>query len=153
MTTPQASEGPRSGPPPRRWSVEVDGIRWIPRMSDKARMLTGGIIGNYLMGQSPVDKALLARLGMNTEEWVALVTKNGPDDMAVLQALRARGFDEDRVRRWSADFETTYKSLIPIWDLDEGYRAPTAMQKPLLAFLKAFEAPLMSMYRKISPAP
>jgi Domain of unknown function (DUF5069) len=153
MTTPQASESPRSGPPPRRWTVEVDGIRWIPRMADKARMLTNGIIGPYLMGHSPVDKALLARLGMNTEEWVDLVTKNGPEDMAVLQALRARGFDEDRVRRWSADFEKTYKGFIPLWDLDEGYRAPNAMEKPLLAFAKIVEGPVMSMFRKISPAP
>jgi hypothetical protein len=122
-------------------------------MADKARMLTAGVIGPYLMGHSPVDKALLARLGMNTEEWVDLVTKNGPDDMAVLQALRARGFDEDRVRRWSGDFETTYKSLIPLWDLDEGYRAPSAMEKPFLAFAKVVEGPLMSMFRKISPAP
>ena len=122
-------------------------------MADKARMLTAGVIGPYLMGHSPVDKALLARLGMNTEEWVDLVTIHGPDDMAVLQALRARGFDEDGVRRWSADFETTYKSLIPLWDLDEGYRAPSSLQKSLLALGKVVEGPLMSMYRKISPAP
>lgn len=121
-------------------------------MADKARMSANGNIGSYLMGHSPVDKALLARLGMTTEEWVALVAQHG-DDMSLLEALRARGFDEPRVRKWSGDFTKIYAGLIPMWDLDEGYRAPNAVVKPLLAVAKAVEGPLMAMYRKISPAP
>ena len=35
---------------PRRWSVEVDGIRWLPRMTDKARMHRSGRLGAYLLG-------------------------------------------------------------------------------------------------------
>ena len=152
MTTQNAPEGPRSTPPPRRWTVEVDGIRWIPRMADKARMRQSGKLGAYLMGHSPVDKALLERLGLTTDEFVQIATSQ-PDDAALLSALRARGFDEDRLRRWCANFTKIYAVSIPLWDLDEGYRARNALQRPLIALCRLIEGPLMSAYRKISPAP
>ena len=66
-------------------------------MADKARMRENGTLGAYLMGHSPVDRALLARLGLTTDEFVALALAN-PDDAALLAALRGRGFDEARVR-------------------------------------------------------
>jgi len=137
---------------PRRWNVEIDGVCWLPRMADKARMRENATLGAYLMGHSPVDKALLARLGLTTDEFVALAIAN-PDDASLLGALRARGFDEARVRRWCGDFTKNYAVFIPVWDLDEGYRAPNAFQGAVVAFVRTFEAPLMSAFRKISPAP
>jgi hypothetical protein len=151
MATPQAPRA--SGQPvPRRWTVEVDGIRWLPRMRDKARMSADGTLGPYLMGHSPVDKAALSMLGMTTDEFVRLANAQ-PDDASLLAALRARGFNEDRLRSWSAKFPKTYSTLIRLWDLDEGYRAPSALQRPLVSFAKIIERPLMALYRKISPAP
>jgi hypothetical protein len=121
-------------------------------MADKARMRESGTLGAYLMGHSPVDKALLERLGMTTDEFVAMATSE-PDDVSLLTALRERGFDEASVRRWCADFTKNYASLIPLWDMDEGYRAQNAFARAAIAFVKMFEAPLMSAFRKISPAP
>ncbi len=106
---------------PRRWNVEVDGICWLPRVSDKARMRESGSLGAYLLGQSPVDRAPLARLGCSTEEFAA---------------LRTRGFDEARMRKWSAAFAVRYKTYIALWDLDEGYRTPTAFEKPLMGIAR-----------------
>jgi hypothetical protein len=137
---------------PRRWTTEVDGIRWLPRMRDKARMSADGTLGSYLMGHSPVDKAALGILGMTTDEFVSLANAQ-PDDASLLAALRARGMDEDRLRRWSAKFPQTYSSFIPLWDLDEGYLAPNAVQRALIALFKPVERPVMALYRKISPAP
>jgi hypothetical protein len=137
---------------PRRWNVDIDGICWLPRMADKARMSAHGKLGAYLMGHSPVDKALLIRLGMTTEEFVALANEQ-PDDASLLAALRARGFDEERVRTWSSSFTKRYASFIRLWDLDEGYTPPTAMQRPLFVFAKIVERPLMSLYRRISSPP
>ena len=37
--------------------------------------------------------------------------------------------------------------------LDEGYRAVNAFQRPMIAFARVVEAPVMSAFRKISPAP
>lgn len=137
---------------PRRWSTEIEGYRWIPRMADKARMRDAGTMGDYLMGQSPVDKSLLRVLGLNTDAWVELV-RGTSDDAEVLARLRARGLDEARLRRWSETFPTRFKALIPLWDLDEGHVAPTPLQRVALAVLQPAVGPLMALYRRISPAP
>ena len=121
-------------------------------MADKARMAARGKLGAYLMGHSPVDKALLLRLGLTTEEFVEIANRE-PDDAALLAALRQRGFDEDRVRRWSSEFTKRYATLIALWDLDEGYRPRSPMQRPFFAFAKIVEQPLMSIFRRISAAP
>jgi hypothetical protein len=139
-------------PIPRRWTVEIDGIRWLPRMIDKARMSARGDVGNYLFGNSPVDRALLMRLELTTEEFAQLVSSQ-PDDAAVLDALRRRGFDETRVRRWSARFTQTYRVLILLWDIDEGYVTPNLAMRVGIAFFRKIEAPLMALVRKVFPAP
>ncbi len=139
-------------PMPRRWSVEIDGIRWLPRMIDKARMRSGGNLGAYLMGHSPVDRALLTRLGITTEEFVTLANA-APDDAAVLAALRARGFDEAGVRRWSDAFPQRYRLFIVVWDIDEGYVPPTPLARGVAALIRSVEQPLMAAFRKVSKAP
>ena len=85
---------------PRRWNETLDGIRWLPRLIDKARMAQRGELGAYLFGHSPVDIGLLRRLGLTTSEFAQIVAVN-PDDEGVLAALRLRGFDDERLLRWS----------------------------------------------------
>ena len=137
---------------PRRWSIEVDGIRWLPRMIDKARMQRGGRLGSYLLGHSPVDHALMKRLGVTTEQFAAIVDA-AADDAAVLAALRARGFDEERVRRWSERFPATYRTYIFLWDIDEGYVRPNAMQALGMAAFRPVEGAVMSLVRLVRRAP
>ncbi|GAC1348931.1 MAG: hypothetical protein NVSMB19_01530 [Vulcanimicrobiaceae bacterium] len=138
---------------PRRWSVAVDGIRWLPRMIDKARMRERGALGPYLLGHSPVDTALLRRMGMTTDAFATLASAQ-PDDAAVLAALRARGFDEASVRDWSARFEQTWKTYIPLWDVDEGYTEPASrVAAAALAAFRIVEGPVMGLVRKVLKAP
>jgi uncharacterized protein DUF5069 len=137
---------------PRRWNTEIDGIRWLPRLIDKARMLHRGELGNYLLGHSPVDHALLTRIGLTTEQFSQIV-REAPDDDAVLAAIRARGWDEARVRRWSARFTSTYRTYIVLWDIDEGYVLPTGVQALGLAMFKPIEGAAMRMFRRIRRAP
>src|SRR5271156_2165664 len=127
-----------SPPIPRPWNVEVAGIRWIPRMIDKARMRQNGTLGAYLMGHSPVDKALLKRLNMTTDEFVQIANAN-PDDAAVLAALRQRGFDEAAVRRWSQRFEESYKRMIPLWDVDDGHVQPSGAARGFALVFRKIE--------------
>jgi hypothetical protein len=137
---------------PRRWSEAVDGIRWLPRMIDKARMRDAGTLGAYLLGHSPVDRALMRRLNVATEQFAALVARQ-PDDRAVLAALRQRGFDEARVRRWSDRFERTYGFFIHLWDLDEGHVAPNALERAGIALWRPIEGTVMSLVRRLLPSP
>ena len=138
--------------PPRRWSDELDGIRWLPRLIDKAKMDSGGAIGAYLFGHSPIDRALLVRLGVTTAEFAAIVAAS-PDDAAVLSALRSRGFDDARVRRWSARLPAPYQVFIRIIDVDDGYVTPSAFVGLFLKAFRAVEHGLMAFVRRISPAP
>jgi hypothetical protein len=121
-------------------------------MIDKARMRENGTLGAYLMGHSPVDRALLKRLNLTTDEFVTIANA-GSDDAAVLAALRARGFDEASVRSWSDRFEQSYKGLIPIWDIDDGYVPAGPAARPFLMLFHKLEGPLMDMLRMFSPAP
>ena len=115
-------------------------------------MSARGTLGAYLLGHSPVDRALLRRLGITTREFAQLV-EDAPDDAAVLSALRLRGFDEPRVRRWSESFEKRYRGFIHLWDLDDGYVAPSPLERPFLAAFRLVEGPLMALLRKALPAP
>lgn len=137
---------------PPRWNVEVDGIRWLPRMIEKARMRERGTLGAYLIGHSPVDAALLKRLNITTEAFVQLACEQ-PDDISVLVALRARDFDEPAVRRWSETFPRNYALYIALWDLDEGYTPAKPWQGPLIAGFHRIEGPLMKGFRCIRRPP
>ena len=137
---------------PRRWNTEIDGIRWLPRLIDKARMQQRGELGNYLLGHSPVDHALLTRMNLTTEQFSEIV-RQAPDDAAVLAAVRARGMDEARVRRWSERFTATYRTYIVLWDLDEGYTRPTGVQALGLALFRPLEGGAMSLLRRVRKAP
>jgi Domain of unknown function (DUF5069) len=138
---------------PRRWNVEVDGIRWLPRLIDKARMRARGALGAYLLGHSPVDHGFLTRAGLTTEQFAALVRPDA-DDAAVLAALRRHdGWDEARIRRWSERFPTTYRAYIPLWDIDEGYLVPNAWQAMGLRIYRPFEGAAMGLVRRVRRAP
>ena len=122
-------------------------------MIDKARMRSRGQLGNYLLGHSPVDHALLTRAGVSTEQFADMVGTAADDD-AVLAALRSHdGWDEARVRRWSERFTTTYRRLIPLWDLDEGYLRPNALQAAGMAVFRPIEGATMALIRRMRRAP
>ncbi len=136
---------------PRRWNADIDGVRWLPRLIDKARMRERGALGNYLLGHSPVDRALLTRLNLTTEQFAQIV-RRAPDDAAVLDAVRVT-WDEARVRRWSERFASTYRGYIPLWDLDEGYVRPNRLQALALALFRPLEGGAMALVRRIRRAP
>jgi uncharacterized protein DUF5069 len=137
---------------PRRWSDDVDGIRWLPRLIDKARLWNRGVLGTYLFGHSPVDRAMLARLEIATDEFAAIVAA-APDDEAVLAALRARGFDEARVRRWSDHLPKPFQLFLRMIDLDEGHIEPSTFDRAWMGAFRVAEGGLMSLVRVVSPKP
>jgi hypothetical protein len=138
---------------PRRWNVELDGIRWLPRMIDKARMSEAGTLGTYLIGHSPIDRALLTRLGITTEQFIRIVASES-NDAGVLAALRSQpGYDDARVRRWSDRFDRTYRILIRLWDVDEGYVQANPFERAVLALYRIIERPMSAFFRTFSPAP
>ena len=137
---------------PRRWNETLDGIRWLPRLIDKARMASVGTLGAYLFGHSPFDAALLRRLGVTTSEFASIVARSAHDG-DVLASLRARGFDEARVRRWSDRLPHTARWFIPYWDADDGYASLGGFGRAALAVWRRVEHPLMAAFRALRRIP
>ena len=109
---------------PRRWSEELGGIRWLPRLIDKARAAMAGSLGDYLYGQSPIDRGLLRALGLKYRDFTAIVRAAGDDDDAVLAALQKRVPEGvERAREWSERLPMRHRSLLFLIDLDDGHNA------------------------------
>jgi hypothetical protein len=136
---------------PRRWNETVEGIRWLPRLIDKARMAQRGTLGAYLFGHSPIDTGLLRRLGVTTKQFADIVAAS-PDDATVLHALRRHGFDEGRVERWSRRLPARHPWIISAIDRDERHVARGAWAPVFIAF-SATEGFWMGLARLISRAP
>src|SRR5271165_6091832 len=136
---------------PRRWTETLDGIRWLPRLIDKARMAQRGELGAYLFGHSPVDIGMLRRLGLTTSQFAEIVAAN-PDDAGVLAELRQRGFDEERLQRWSRRLPARHPWIIGLIDRDEDY----VVHEPWFALLAPFRATegfWMGLVRRVMKAP
>ncbi len=108
--------------PPRRWSEELGGIRWLPRLIDKARAAMKGTLGDYLYGQSPMDRSLLRALGLSYKEFTQIVRQAGDDDEKVLALLDQRAPEGmELARRWSQRLGNRHKPFLYLVDLDDGY--------------------------------
>lgn len=107
---------------PRRWSDELGGIRWLPRLIDKARAAVAGTLGDYWYGQSPIDRSLLRALGISYSDLTRIVRKAGDDDEAVLAALQARNPQGiELARKWSERLPKRHPLFLFLIDLDDGY--------------------------------
>jgi hypothetical protein len=136
--------------PPRRWSVELDGVAWLPRLIDKARAATAGTLGGYLYGQSPTDSGLLKVLGLGYRSFAALVAE-APDDAGVAERLTARDPDAiARAQAWSRDLRQNHKAFLWAMDVDDGYLPGAAWAKrPVNALTNAFTA----LVKRVFPGP
>ena len=125
---------------PRRWSEQLGGIRWLPRLIDKARSAITGQLGAYLFGQSPVDSALLKALGLSHRAFATIV-KEAPDDAAVFTALEAAVPDGiERARAWSARLPRSHRLFLMIIDIDDGYTGGPLAKRLLNVLSNPFTA-------------
>ena len=73
---------------PRPRDLVIGGIPWIARMSDKARAKADGSIGEYIY-PCPVDRRVLAELGISAEEFLAMSVQV-ETDAALVEEVRER---------------------------------------------------------------
>ncbi len=108
--------------PPRRWSEELGGIRWLPRLIDKARAAIAGSLSDYWYGQSPIDRGMLNALGLSYRDFTGIVRAAGDDDEAVLAALQKKvPQGVERARIWSERLPSRQRWILFLIDLDDGY--------------------------------
>ncbi len=78
-------------PVPRSGNLTVGGIPWLARMIDKARLEAAGQIDAYdLEYPCPMDRACLAKLGVDAETFQKIAVAAGSDEQ-VLAGLREQG--------------------------------------------------------------
>lgn len=108
--------------PPRRWSEELGGIRWLPRLIDKSRAAIAGTLSDYWYGHSPIDRGLLNALGLSYGEFTGIVRAAGDNDEAVLAALEKKVPEGvERARTWSDRLPQRQRWILFLIDLDDGY--------------------------------
>lgn len=101
----------------------MNGIYWLPRLIDKTRAALAGTLGDYLFGQSPMDRALLRELKLSHRDFAAIV-RDAPSDDAVLAAITVRDPQApERARAWSAALPARNRLFLWLLDVDDGYRA------------------------------
>jgi len=90
-------------------------------MIDKARAAMNGTLGDYLYGESPMDRSLLRAMGLSYKDFTRIVRQSGRDDERVLEALQEQSPDALQLaRRWSETLPRRRAFLFFI-DLDDGY--------------------------------
>jgi predicted PurR-regulated permease PerM len=123
--------------PPRRWSDDLGGVRWLPRLIDKARAAVAGTLGDYLYGQDPLDRSLLRALGIDYRTFTGIVRKAGCDDEKVLELLLDRvPHGLDLAHRWSDDLPKRYRALLFLIDGDDGYGAMRVLTPIIRLFMR-----------------
>lgn len=114
---------------PRRWTQELGGIAWLPRLIDKTRAALAGTLGDYLYGQSPIDRELLRALGLGYRDFTQLV-RDAADDEAVLAALESQvPVGVQRARAWSHKLPRRHGFFLFLLDVDDGRYGP-ALKRP-----------------------
>ena len=120
-----ATDLQRGAPP--RWSDAVDGIIWLPRLAAKVRAHDAGMLGSYLLGQSPIDDEFLRAAQLDYAGFIAIV-RDAPNDAAMLPAIDAASPGSvDRLRLWSLEMPVRLHALMLLLDIDDGYGRPRWM--------------------------
>jgi hypothetical protein len=70
-------------------SAAVDGIAWLPRLIEKARIKLRGEMDPNVMYGCGGDRPFLRRHGMTLPEFLQLVWDRGDDDRAIVDAVKA----------------------------------------------------------------
>jgi hypothetical protein len=66
----------------------VDGIEWLPRIIEKARLKLRGEMPSDLMFGCGGDRPFLRRMKMTLPEFLNLVWESGPDDRRIIDAVK-----------------------------------------------------------------
>ena len=72
---------------PRHRDMVIGDIRWLARITDKARAKLSSTIGDYIYPW-PADKKFLEEHKLSVDEFTEMV-KNNPSDNDMIAALRA----------------------------------------------------------------
>jgi hypothetical protein len=143
-----ATDLQRGAPP--RWSDGVDGVIWLPRLAAKVRANDAGMLGTYLLGQSPVDDEFLRAAQLDYAGFIALV-RSSEGNAAVLAAIDAASPGAaGRLRLWSLEMPVRKRTSMRILDIDDGYDRPVWLNA-IHRIASPLAVPLIALLRIMRP--
>ena len=72
-------------------TAEADGIAWLPRLIEKARLKLRGEMPDDLMYGCGGDRSFLPRMNMTLPEFLKLVWESGDNDRRIIGAVKKSG--------------------------------------------------------------
>jgi hypothetical protein len=143
-----ATDLQRGAPP--RWNVAVEGVIWLPRLAAKVRSHDAGMLGSYLLGQSPIDDEFLRAAQLDYAGFIALV-RSRADDAGVLAAIEAASPGAaGRLRLWSLEMPVRRRTFMRVLDIDDGYDRP-AWLNAIHKLASPLLVPLVALVRLLRP--
>lgn len=116
---------------PRPWSDEMHGCIFLPRMLEKGRRQleterTGrDHMNGFLFGDVEyADRQILTFLHTNETRVRQLLAEHNDDEAVAAALIQESGRSADEVREWNQHFRRKNAPFTPMWDADEGRRAP-----------------------------
>lgn len=131
--------------PPRRWSDQVAGMIWLPRLIDKVRAFQAGTLGAYAY-PSALDQSFMRHLRL-TPAWIESVVRDMTSDEAIGATLRQRiPLSDEEILTRCAAFQKKYWWALAVLDRDDGYvrglgyPLPQFLQRPLWRWYQRWSA-------------
>jgi len=128
---PQTSQTATTPWIPRSWRDELMGCIFLPRMLEKGRRVLEGerqgrdLMDGFLFGDFDYADGMILRFLRTKEARVRELLRENDDDAVVAETLFREGRrSPDEIRRWSRYFRRINAPFTPMWDADEGRRAP-----------------------------
>lgn len=126
-----AGQHPNGGWMPRPWSDELAGCVFLPRMLEKGRRVLQGertgrdLMNGYLFGDLDYADGQMLRFLRTNETRVRELLAALDDEAAVAETLfREARRSPGEIAAWSRRFRRVNTPFTPMWDADEGRRAP-----------------------------
>ena len=128
----------------------MNGIIWLPRLAVKVRAHDAGMLGTYLLGQSPIDDEFLRAAQLDYASFIAIV-RVAADDGAARAAIGAASPGAvDRLKLWSLEMPVRRSFELKLLDIDDGYDRPAWLHAIHKLASPAF-VPLAAVLRMLRP--
>ncbi|MCC2640250.1 MAG: hypothetical protein K0S45_663 [Nitrospira sp.] len=131
--------------PPRRWSDNLAGMIWLPRLIDKVRAFQSGMLGMYAY-PSALDQSFMRRFQLTPAFTEDLIREQDSDD-AIGAAIRSRlQLSDEEIECRCRQFREKYRFAFTVLDRDDGYARgigypiPRFLQPPLWRWYQRWSA-------------
>jgi hypothetical protein len=131
--------------PPRRWSDNLAGMIWLPRLIDKVRAFQAGTLGMYAY-PSALDQSFMRRFQL-TPAFIEDLIRDKASDDAIGASIRLHLYlADEEVENRCRRFREKYRLAFAVLDRDDGYvrgigyPIPRFLQPPLWRWYQRWSA-------------